>query len=88
MDSKSDVMTGGCLCGKIRYQAAQRMTGVLVCHCRMCQQATGSAFFPSALYPRETLEFTVGEPTWYASSEIAERGFCSACGTQLFVFLL
>lgn len=27
----------------------------------------------------------MGEPTWYASSEIAERGFCSACGAQLFV---
>jgi len=79
-----ETVTGGCLCGAIHYQASHRLSGGFICHCRMCQRATGSAFLVSALYPRKHFQLTQGEPLWYASSKVADRGFCGACGSQLF----
>lgn len=75
--------TGGCLCGRLRYRVARVSTDVAHCHCRICQRASGAAFVTWATVPREDLE-VMGEPTWFRSSPAARRGFCSACGTQLF----
>jgi len=80
-----ETVTGGCLCGAIRYEASQRLSGGLICHCRMCQRATGSAFTPNVLYARKRFQLTQGQPIWYQSSGIAERGFCGTCGSQLFL---
>jgi hypothetical protein len=37
-------LTGGCLCGGIRYEIAQPPILVYTCHCTDCQHITGSAF--------------------------------------------
>ena len=37
-------MTGGCLCGQVRYSANTEPAFVGVCHCRNCQKQTGTAF--------------------------------------------
>lgn len=37
-------ITGGCLCGKIRYSADAEPAFVGLCHCHDCQKFTGSAF--------------------------------------------
>ena len=37
-------ITGGCLCGKIRYHADAEPAFVGLCHCHDCQKFTGSAF--------------------------------------------
>ena len=42
-------VTGGCLCGAIRYQASHRMSDAMACHCRRCQRLTGSAFLVMVL---------------------------------------
>ncbi len=36
--------TGGCQCGKIRYEITEAPTLVYTCHCRDCQRLTSSAF--------------------------------------------
>ena len=36
--------TGGCQCGKIRYQVTEAPQSVYTCHCTDCQRLTGSAF--------------------------------------------
>jgi len=77
-------VTGGCLCGAIRFRATRRLTGAFICHCRMCQRASGSAFSVNALYTREGFELPQGQPTWYASSKVADRGICGTCGSQMF----
>ena len=38
------MITGGCMCGACRYEAAGDMLWAAYCHCRDCQRATGSAF--------------------------------------------
>ena len=85
MTDESKTATGGCQCGAIRFEAHNRLSGGFLCHCRMCQRASGSAFTLNALYPRDSFSITTGEPRWYASSAIMERGFCTDCGTPLFV---
>jgi hypothetical protein len=37
-------MTGGCLCGQVRYSTNADPAFVVVCHCKNCQKQTGSAF--------------------------------------------
>jgi hypothetical protein len=72
--------TGGCQCGRVRYRAAA-LGRMSLCHCRMCQRATGNAFAP--LVTASGVVFH-GTPARFASSNAAERGFCRDCGTPLF----
>jgi hypothetical protein len=39
-------MTGGCLCGRVRYVVTGEPMRSGLCHCRDCQRYTGSAFEP------------------------------------------
>ena len=81
-------MTGGCQCGHVRYEVAVENDEAYLCHCRMCQRATGgfAAAFKSVVQAK--LRWTGSEPDWYQSSPIARRPFCSRCGTPLgFAFL-
>ncbi|WP_242137213.1 MULTISPECIES: GFA family protein [unclassified Sphingomonas] len=83
----TEAMTGGCQCGRIRYSVAIENDDAYLCHCRMCQRATGgvSIAFKNVKIANVTWE---REPDRYRSSPIAQRGFCSACGTPLtFEFL-
>lgn len=36
-----ETMTGGCQCGRIRYRVRVADPDAYLCHCRMCQRATG-----------------------------------------------
>jgi len=75
-------MTGGCQCGRVRFSAQVADDEAYLCHCRMCQRATGgvSAAFKNL---RQADVRWDREPDWYASSPIACRPFCSTCGTPL-----
>ncbi|MCB1471527.1 MAG: GFA family protein [Rhodobiaceae bacterium] len=77
-------LTGGCQCGAVRYRIDGELTRAHICHCRMCQKAAGNYFMPLAGAPRGKVVVTRGVPSWFASSDIVRRGFCSACGTPLF----
>lgn len=77
-------LSGGCQCGAVRYHTTQRLNNAHLCHCRMCQKATGNLFAPLVGFPIESFKWTRGEPTVFMSSEHVERGFCAKCGTPLF----
>jgi hypothetical protein len=76
--------SGGCQCGAVRYHATQRLDNAHICHCRMCQKATGNFFAPLLGIPLESFAWTRGAPSLFMSSEDVQRGFCSKCGTPLF----
>ena len=75
--------TGGCQCGAVRYQLLTPPEHACICHCRMCQRASGQPFMAFASVKRENLRWTRGYPSTFVSSNVAERNFCSACGTPL-----
>src|SRR5438445_1159075 len=75
--------TGGCQCGAVRYQLLTPPEHACLCHCRMCQRASGQPFMAFASVRREDLRWTRGSPSTFVSSNVAERNFCSACGTPL-----
>ena len=74
--------SGGCQCGAVRYTIGAELN-VIVCHCRMCQKAVGGPFAVLAGAPGGAVVWTRGAPARFRSSDIAERLFCSACGTPL-----
>ncbi len=76
-------LTGGCLCGAVRYEISAPAIDVNYCHCRMCQRFTGGLIVAGAHFPMEAFRFTQGEPKYYKSSPIAERGFCADCGSSI-----
>lgn len=75
-------MTGGCMCGKIRYTAAVADDDAYLCHCRMCQRASGNVSLAMKNVKKADVSWE-REPDYYASSPIARRGFCASCGTSL-----
>ncbi|MEQ9640087.1 MAG: GFA family protein [Alphaproteobacteria bacterium] len=84
-----DTFSGGCACGAIRYNSSGPARYMGNCHCRHCQQATGSAFFPAVLVKESDFKLEQGEPAWYGREADAghtmRRGFCRDCGSPLFL---
>jgi hypothetical protein len=80
-------VSGGCLCGAVRFSATPPNDDVGACHCGMCRKWTAGVFF--AVDCGDSLK--VEDPSKlgvYRSSEWAERCFCRACGTPLFYRLV
>ena len=78
----SEEVTGGCACGRIRYRVRIDNDEAYLCHCRMCQRATGSVSIAFTNVKQAKVDWTQ-EPDWYDSSEIAVRPYCRECGTSL-----
>jgi hypothetical protein len=83
MIQRTATMTGGCQCGAVRYALSAEPTDGSICHCRMCQKASGNFFAPLTGVKVAELTWTRGEPAIFKSSELVERGFCRDCGTPL-----
>jgi hypothetical protein len=77
------VLTGGCQCGAIRFAVSAAPAKVSICHCRMCQKASGAPFASFADIEASAFAWTKGTPAAFRSSSIAMRDFCAACGTPL-----
>ena len=82
-------MTGGCLCGAIRYESSGEPVFALQCHCRDCQRSSGTAYIAAVRVPSAGFRITKGTPKCYvaksdAGNEIT-RTFCGDCGSPLYV---
>jgi len=79
-------MTGGCLCGAVRYTLSEDPVRTMVCHCRNCQKTSGSALSTIALMRREALEIQ-GDLKGYEyagdSGNKLEINFCPTCGSPV-----
>lgn len=75
-------MTGGCACGRVRYTAKVKSDDAYLCHCRMCQRASGSVSLALKDVKAADVSWDV-QPDWYDSSPIARRPYCRECGTSL-----
>jgi hypothetical protein len=77
----SAALTGGCQCGAVRFRVESGLGRASVCHCRMCQKASGGFYGP--FVTANGLRWTRGAPKYFQSSNVARRGFCGDCGTPL-----
>lgn len=78
----TDTRKGGCLCGKVRFEADISETEYHVCHCGDCRKWDGG---PSMACGADAVRVEDESAlTAYSSSDYGERVFCTACGTHLF----
>lgn len=77
--------TGKCLCGKVSITVSDLHSDISACHCSMCRKWSAGPFLSVDAGKGDSITITPEEAvTRYKSSEWAERGFCSTCGSSLF----
>ena len=81
------VLSGGCLCGGVRFElhAAPQVAGY--CHCTRCQGRTGSGASAQALVDGSAFALVRGEELvqgWRHPDGGMEKCFCRECGAHLF----
>ena len=81
------MFTGGCLCGRVRYESSGEPLFSVFCHCRDCQRTSGTGGVPVMGVPKASFR-VVGETKSYrtlgGSQKQAVRNFCANCGSLLF----
>lgn len=84
MSAAPATLTGGCLCGAVRFALAARPGPVVNCHCGQCRRFHGH-YAPYATIARPSLRFDNDFGlSWYQVTGKARRGFCRLCGSSLF----
>ncbi len=83
---------GGCLCGAIRFRTVGAPVKITVCHCPLCQRASGSAFTVELIFLRGAVDFAGASYSTYTyrspdHGRLLHYAFCSTCGTRLGVTL-
>ena len=78
-------LTGGCLCGGVRFEVAEPLVAAGYCHCTRCQRRTGTAAGISGQIVPGSLRVTAGEDLIraYEPPDGFAKHFCSACGSAL-----
>ncbi len=78
---------GKCLCGAVEVEVGLPNTEVAACHCSMCRNWSGSPML--AMDAGDSMKISdESSVVRYQSSDWAQRGFCSTCGTHLFYLLV
>lgn len=74
--------TGRCLCGAISYSLSAEPKWTALCHCESCRRACSAPIVAWMGFSPDQVTWQ-GERSFYKSSDIANRGFCAKCGTQM-----
>lgn len=81
------MITGGCLCGAVRYECDAEPLRHVYCCCRDCQRASGAGHLPIMAVPKAKFQVS-GQPKTFASpggsGAMTVRNFCAKCGSMLF----
>jgi hypothetical protein len=82
-------LTGGCLCGAVRFEVGETPVSAGYCHCTRCRRRTGTAASVSATVAGSALRVVAGEELirCWQPPEGAAKCFCSACGAHLWARL-
>ena len=78
-------LTGGCMCGGIRFEVTEPPVSAGWCHCTRCQRRTGTAASIQARLAPGSLKILQGEEllrAWTPPGGFA-KVFCSECGSQM-----
>jgi hypothetical protein len=80
-------VTGGCLCGAVRYRITAAPIVTRVCWCRVCQYLAAGSGTVNTCFPSSaiTIEGQMRDyPLIADSGSVMHRRFCPMCGTQMF----
>ena len=79
------MLTGGCLCGGVRFEVSEPPLAAGYCHCRRCQRRSGTAASAQARIAPGSLTVTAGEELIrsYDPPDGFPKFFCSGCGAAL-----
>jgi len=79
-------MKGSCLCKNVSYEIRRFSPHLSNCHCSMCRKFHGAAFATYGTVREKDITFNIQNDSLkiYRSSKIAERGFCSNCGSSIY----
>jgi hypothetical protein len=76
-------LSGGCMCGAVRYEVSGDPFLVSHCHCQSCRKHNGGPVVTLAGYLKDQVRFSGDQRSLYESSPGVGRAFCSKCGTPL-----
>ena len=79
-------LTGGCLCGGVRFEVIEPLVSAGYCHCTRCQRRTGTAASAPARIAPGSLRLLSGEELvrgWDPGDGGFSKHFCSVCGSAL-----
>lgn len=80
-------ISGGCLCGEVRYEVTHAAVWSHNCHCSRCRRATGTAFASHLFVPQDSFFYTKGEDLLtrfeVPDADTYNHVFCSRCGSTL-----
>ncbi|MFN2629419.1 MAG: GFA family protein [Gaiellaceae bacterium] len=78
-------LTGGCLCGGVRFEVSEPLASASYCHCKRCQRRTGTGASASGRIAPGSLRIVAGEPLLrsFDPPDGYSKVFCSACGSAL-----
>ena len=78
-------LTGGCMCGRVRFEVSEPLVSAGYCHCTRCQRRTGTAASVSGRIAPGSLRILSGDELVdaYEPEDGFVKVFCSACGSQL-----
>ena len=78
-------LTGGCLCGAVRFEVTEPLVSSGYCHCTRRQRRTGTAASPGARIAPGSLRVLAGEEhiRAYEPEDGFAKVFCTACGSSL-----
>ena len=79
-------ITGGCMCGGVRFEVSEPLLGAVFCHCKRCQRRTGTGVAVTALTSPGSFRFVAGAGlvrSWDPGDGGWVKSFCTACGGQL-----
>jgi hypothetical protein len=80
-------LTGGCMCGGVRFEVSEPLLGALYCHCTRCQRRTGTGASISGQTEPGSYRTVAGEDlvrSWDPGDGGWVKCFCGECGSQLF----
>lgn len=84
--STSKPLDGSCLCGEVTFTVGDDFSAFYQCHCKQCQQQTGSAFASNIFTTPNNIKWTRGEDSivrYEHATRSFSKAFCQVCGSSL-----
>ena len=79
----ASTITGGCLCGSVRYESDDAPDRGICCHCGTCQKHASGPMMQLFYVRSENFRIVKGDVRTFESSETGRRDFCPSCGTPI-----